>query len=152
MTTAIRGSGRRGWLVAALASLTWTCAAGTGAVATPLPAPSPTVIGAAGYLEGRATIGPLTPVEKLGVPSPTPSPAVCTSRGLTVRDPGTNLEAASFSLQPDCTFRVALKPGTYIVELARGQGIGGSKDLPKSVEIESGRTVRLDISIDTGIR
>src|SRR6476620_4386314 len=29
---------------------------------------------AMGYLEGRASIGPLQPVERVGVPAPTPSP------------------------------------------------------------------------------
>lgn len=103
-------------------------------------------------MEGRASIGPLTPVQKAGVPPPTPSPAVCTARGLTVRDATSNSEVTKFNLQADCTFRVALNPGKYVVGLAQPQGIGGSKDLPKTVEIEGGRTVRLDISIDTGIR
>ena len=122
------------------------------ALRTPSPTPPATPASGAGYLEGKADIGPLVPVEKVGVPPPTPSPAVCTARGLTVRDAKTGAEVARFNLQPDCTYRVALKPGTYIVDLQRTQGIGGSKDLPKTVEIESGKTVRLDISIDTGIR
>ena len=35
-----------------------------------------------GYLEGRASIGPPQPVERIGVPAPRPSPAGCTARGL----------------------------------------------------------------------
>jgi hypothetical protein len=46
---------------------------------------------------------------------------------------------------------VTLKPGTYIVDIQR-QGIGGSPQLPKTVTIRAGETIRLDISIDTGIR
>jgi hypothetical protein len=34
----------------------------------------------------------------------------------------------------------------------RKQGIGRSGDLPKTVAIHAGETVRLDIDIDTGIR
>ena len=69
-----------------------------------------------------------------------------------MRDARTEAEVARFSLQADCTYRVTLKPGTYVVDLIRVRGIGGSKDLPFTVEIQSGKTVRLDISIDTGIR
>lgn len=127
--------------------LTSACGPLTGPSTTPS-APASAV----GYLEGRADIGPLTPVEKVGVPPPTPSPEICTARGLTVRDAKSDKEVARFSLEGDCTYRVALKPGVYVVDLVRTQRIGGSKDLPKTVEIEAGKTVRLDVSIDTGIK
>lgn len=127
--------------------LTSACGPLTGPSTTPS-APASAV----GYLEGRADIGPLTPVEKVGVPPPTPSPEICTARGLTVRDAKSDKEVARFSLEGDCTYRVALKPGVYVVDLVRTQRIGGSKDLPKTVEVEAGKTVLLDISIDTGIR
>ena len=52
---------------------------------------------------------------------------------------------------PESGYTVALKPGTYVVAIPK-QGIGGSPDLPATVTIRSGETVRLDISIDTGIR
>lgn len=105
-----------------------------------------------GYLEGTATIGPLTPVQRAGEPTPTPSPQVCTSRGLTIYKADGKTQVTSFDLQGDCTYRVALEPGAYVVGLKQNPGIGGSKDLPKSVEIESGKTTHLDIDIDTGIR
>jgi hypothetical protein len=104
-----------------------------------------------GYLEGHASIGPLQPVERVGVPPPTPSPAACSSRGLVVVDVHTGAEASRFDLQPDCSFRVGLSPGTYRVELQR-RGIDSSKDLPQTVSIAAGQTTRLDLSIDTGIR
>jgi len=104
-----------------------------------------------GYLEGSASIGPLQPVERVGVPAPTPSPAACTARGLVVFDAQTGSEATRFDLASDCTYRVALSPGTYRVELQR-RGIDRSKDLPQTVTIFPGQTTRLDISIDTGIR
>ena len=85
------------------------------------------------------------------MPSPTPSPAVCISRSLEIDRPD-GTEVKSFSLDPDCTYRVALAPGVYVVRLKQRQGIGGSKDLPKTIQIEAGRTTRLDLSIDTGIR
>jgi hypothetical protein len=52
---------------------------------------------------------------------------------------------------PETGYSVTLKPGTYIVDIPH-QGIGGSQGLPETVTIRSGQTVRLDISIDTGIR
>ena len=121
----------------------------TAAPATVGPTTAP--VQGAGYLEGRASIGPLQPVERVGVPAPSPSPAACTARGLVVTDAQTGSESARFDLQPDCTFRVALFPGTYRVELQR-RGIDSSKDLPQTVTIANGQTTRLDISIDTGIR
>ncbi len=104
-----------------------------------------------GYLEGRASIGPLQPVEHVGVPSPTPSPAICMARGLVMFDSQTGAEAARFDLGPDCIYRFGLPPRTYRVELQR-RGIDINKDLPRTVAILSGQTTRLAISIDTGIR
>lgn len=104
-----------------------------------------------GYLAGQASIGPLQPVERVGVPPPTPSPAACAARGLVVFDARTGVEAARFELEPDCTYQVALPAGSYRVELQR-RGIDASKDLPRAVTISAGQVTRLDISIDTGIR
>ncbi|HET8632095.1 MAG TPA: hypothetical protein VFL91_32100 [Thermomicrobiales bacterium] len=120
---------------------------------SPSPAASASPGAAApGYLEGRAAIGPLQPVERVGVPTPTPPPAVCTARALAIDAADGRTPVATVQLQPDCTYRVALPPGIYVVRLAQRPGIGGSKDLPKTVTIASGQTTRLDISIDTGIR
>jgi len=104
-----------------------------------------------GYLEGRASIGPLQPVERVGAPAPMPSPAACTARGLVVFDAQAGAEVTRFDLASDCTYHVALSPGTYRVELQR-RGIDRSKDLPQTVTISAGQTARLDITIDTRIR
>jgi len=98
-------------------------------------------------------IGPLVPgPERVGVPTPSPPPEACTARSLTIYEADGKTEVTSVNLQPDCTYRVALKPGPYVVGLKPGRGIEHSKDLPKTIQIESGKTVRLDVSIDTGIR
>ena len=104
-----------------------------------------------GYLQGLVSIGPLQPVERVGLPTPTPPPAVCTSRGLVVYSADTGAELRRVAFASDCTYRVALKPGSYRVELDR-QGIDTSRDLPRAVTIESGQTTQLDVRIDTGIR
>jgi hypothetical protein len=118
---------------------------GTGAIAPPV-APSPL-----GYLEGQVTIGPLQPVQRVGVPPPTPSPAACMARGLVVYQADTGAEVARFALGPDCSYSAALSPGNYRVELQRS-GIDRSMDLPRVVTITAGQVTRLDVSIDTGIR
>jgi|SRR5579859_7436100 len=104
-----------------------------------------------GYLEGQATIGPLQPVQRVGVPPPTPTPAACMARGLVVYQADTGAEVARFALDPDCSYSVALPPGNYRVELDR-RGIDRSMDLPRVVTITDGQTTQLDFSIDTGIR
>lgn len=104
-----------------------------------------------GYLEGQVAIGPLQPVQRAGVPPPTPTSAVCTARGLVVYDVTTGAEVARFPLAPDCSYQVALAPGSYRVELDR-RGIDFSTDLPSTVQITAGQSTRLDLSIDTGIR
>jgi hypothetical protein len=58
---------------------------------------------------------------------------------------------ASVTADPETGYTIALKPGTYVVDIPH-PGIGGSRELPKTLTIRSGETVRLDISIDTGIR
>ena len=104
-----------------------------------------------GYLQGQVTIGPLQPVERVGVPPPTPSPALCTSVGLIVDAADSTTEVTRFQLQPDCSYRLSLPPGTYVVRLAPG-GLRRTGDLPATIQIASGATISLDVSIDTGIR
>jgi len=142
----------RGLRSRAATLLLMTCAIGLlTACRVSLAAPTPpSSSNNVGYLAGRASIGPLTPVERVGVPTPTPSSQVCTSRGLIILASDEKTEVTSFKLQPDCTYRVALKPGTYVVRLKPGGGF--SRDLPKTVQIQPGQTVRLDLNIDTGIR
>jgi hypothetical protein len=112
------------------------------------PATSPAPIG---QLAGRVEIGPLQPVERVGVPSPTPSPAACTARGLILLTPDGQTEVMRVSFQPDCTYQVELPAGEYRVQL-QPLGIDRSRDLPQTVTILDGQTTGLDISIDTGIR
>src|SRR5260370_21884344 len=95
---------------------------GTGSGSPPAPGPP------MGYLEGQVTIGPLQPVERVGVPPPTPSPAVCTARGLVVYQKDTGAAAARFPLGPDCHYPAALPAGGYRRGVDR-RGIGFSQGL-----------------------
>jgi hypothetical protein len=104
-----------------------------------------------GILEGKVTIGPLQPVERVGQPTPTPAPEVFTSRSLNIfRQDGKTL-VTSLHFNPDGTYRVSLPAGTYVVDIPHS-GIGFARPLPKTITIHSGETIQLDIDIDTGIR
>jgi hypothetical protein len=104
-----------------------------------------------GFLEGNVTIGPLTPVERPGVPPPTPLPEVFTSRGLNIfAADGTTLIATLHYLK-DGTYRIALAPGSYVLDMI-ALGMDRSQQLPATITIVSGETVTLNIEIDTGIR
>ena len=98
---------------------------------------------AVGYLEGKVTIGPLRPAQRVDAPA-APVPAEVYAAYPWVAD---------VNVRPDGTYRIALMPDAYVVARAR-TGIRGGRggDLPKRITIASDQTVRLDIDIDTGMR
>lgn len=104
---------------------------------------------ATGTLTGTVSIGPLCPVEPCTV-SRDQLLAAYAARPISISTAG-GTPVASVTADPVTGYSVALRPGTYVVDAAHG-GIGGSRDLPKTVTIRSGETVWLNISIDTGIR
>ncbi len=111
-------------------------------------APLPGSGNAHGTLAGNVTIGPLCPVEPCSI-SRDQIVAAYAARPLMINTPG-GAFVGSVTADPDTGYSISLRPGTYIVDIPH-QGIGGS-DLPKTVTIRAGETVRLDIDIDTGIR
>ena len=102
-----------------------------------------------GTLTGNVSIGPLCPVEPCTVPHDR-LVAAYAARPITISTPA-GTAVATVIADPKTGYVVSLKPGTYVIDI-RHQGIGGSPELPATVTIHSGETVRLDISIDTGIR
>jgi hypothetical protein len=102
-----------------------------------------------GTLAGTVSIGPLCPVEPCTV-SHDRLVAVYEARPITISTTGGTVVSTVIA-DPDTGYRVVLKPGTYVVDIPH-QRVGGSQELPKTVTIQTGETVRLDISIDTGIR
>ncbi len=126
-------------------------AATTEATPTASPIVAPTASGAVGYLAGRVTVGPLQPVERVGAPSPIPPPEVFTSRSINIFKADGATLVVNVKFNGDGTYRVALPPGVYVVALAR-TGIDRARELPVTITIENGKTVTLDISIDTGMR
>jgi hypothetical protein len=103
-----------------------------------------------GRLEGTVSVGPLTPVERVGVPTPTPPPEVFTSRGIKLFN-SLGILVKEVHFNADGTYSVELYPGKYRVELL-STGIEHATELPATVQIFSNQTTTLNISIDTGIR
>jgi len=112
---------------------------------TALPVPG----GGTGTLTGNVSIGPLCPVEPCMI-DPDRLAAAYAARTIVVSLSGGAVIVEAVP-DPHSGYSIALKPGTYSVDI-RHQGIDRSPDLPKTVTIRKGETVRLDISIDTGIR
>lgn len=102
-----------------------------------------------GTVTGTISIGPLCLVEPCTV-SNDRLVAAYAARPITISTQGGTVVAAVIA-DPKSGYVVSLTPGTYVIDI-RHEGIGGSRELPATVTIRSGETVRLDISIDTGIR
>ncbi|HTX43566.1 MAG TPA: hypothetical protein VMC61_02465, partial [Methanocella sp.] len=108
--------------------------------------------GPAGTLEGKVTVGPLTPVER--EPSPLPDPEVFTSRHLIVYEADGMTRVADVPVRAAGyygIYRISLPAGTYVLDIPH-QGIGRASPLPKEVAIMPGRATVVDVDIDTGIR
>ena len=102
-----------------------------------------------GTLAGFVTIGPLCPVEPCNLSADETGAAYAAHPLIITTTGGTPV--ASVTADPDTGYSVALRPGTYVVDTVR-TGIGGDRELPATVTIRSGKTARLNITIDTGIR
>lgn len=136
---------RKSWTVVILAALLTALLSGCNQRET---AEAPAV------LEGKVTVGPLSPVEHATEPGVTPSPIpaeVFTSRSVQIyREDGKTL-VQTVSFKADGTYRVELPPGMYVVAMPSGK-FESARELPKTVTLKAGETVQLDIDIDTGIR
>jgi hypothetical protein len=101
-----------------------------------------------GVLAGNVTIGPLCPVEPCRITEDQLAAAYAT-RSISVSTPGGD-SVARIVPAPHTGYSIVLRAGTYSVDIPQ-QGVGSS-NLPKTVIIRANETLRLDISIDTGIR
>lgn len=104
-----------------------------------------------GMLMGKALIGPLSPVVRLGQPTAIPPAEVYTTRFLIILHEDGKTVFKKVNFQPDGTYRVELPVGTYILDYARN-GLERAKDVPKTIRIEKDRTIVFDLEIDTGMR
>lgn len=105
---------------------------------------------ALGILQGNVTISPVMPVERLGEKITIP-PEVYEARKIMVYDKNRDKLIAQVDIDAIGYYQVELKPGSYNVDINR-IGIDRSSNVPKEIEIISGKTIVLDIDIDTGLR
>jgi hypothetical protein len=129
-----------------VAFFVFTCAALSlsGCVASPVASDN-------GTLSGNVTVGPLSPVEKVGV---SPPPDVFTSRHLIVYTAGGDTKVADVPIRAaglHGAYSISLMPGTYVLDVPH-TGVGHASPLPKTIIIESGKATTVDVDIDTGIR
>ncbi len=101
---------------------------------------------ASGILEGTITRGPLTPVERPGIPSSAPVAAA----QIEIATPD-GKKAATVQTDSAGKYSAQLAPGTYVVTVT-SPARALSKNLPATVTITEGATTHLDIRLDTGIR
>ncbi len=107
-----------------------------------------------GMLAGNVTVGPLSPVERIGVSPTAPPPEVFTSRSLIVYAADGTTKVADVPIRAaglHGMYSISLEPGTYVLD-APHAGIGHASPLPKTIVIEGGKTTIVDVDIDTGIR
>ncbi len=105
-----------------------------------------------GFLEGKISIGPLCPVERIP-PDPNCLPTAETYKAypVSVWSSDGRREIARLNPALDGTYDLKLLPGNYLVMLVKNQGPGGS-NLPVDISINTNDTTILNINIDTGIR
>ena len=103
-----------------------------------------------GTLQGHVTIGPITPVEISGE-KPTVPPEVYEARKIMIYDESGEKLVAQVDIDTTGNYEINLKPGAYNVDINR-IGIDRSADVPRVIEVVAGKTIVLDIDIDTGIR
>ncbi|MDD1652063.1 MAG: carboxypeptidase-like regulatory domain-containing protein [Methanomicrobiales archaeon] len=101
-------------------------------------------------LQGQVTIGPLCPVERPDRPC-LPTPETYVARKVVVFRPDGATVVTTVPLNQTGYYRVNLDPGTYVVDINHA-GIDRSPDVPRTVILDRGETVTLDIAIDTGLR
>lgn len=113
--------------------------------------PEPTDRIAAGYIVGQVTIGPLCPVAYSNGEDPCGplNPEVYTSRSAVVYTTDQHTIVTQTHLSADGTYKVALGPGKYYVQITPA-GIGAGEF--KSATVVSFQTTTVDFDIDTGIR
>ncbi len=102
-----------------------------------------------GTLTGNVTIGPRCPAEPCTVPNDRLAAAFA-ARPITISTPGGTV-IASVTADPETGYAVALRPGrTWSISPTREPV--GAGELPETVTIRNGETVRLNITVDIGIR
>lgn len=95
-------------------------------------------------IRGLVTIGPVSPVERPGVPNEAPYAAT-----LVIRD-GKGMKVATVKSGEDGRFEVNLAPGSYVVEPQTSSTPPTAQ--PQTVEVTAHRFTDVRVDYDSGIR
>jgi hypothetical protein len=104
----------------------------------------------AGTLEGRVTIGPICPVERIDEPCD-PPPEMYARHKLAVMKAEGNQKVMEISMDSKGYYHAELPEGDYVIDFTP-HDVGIGPPPLKQVHITAGQTAKLDIDIDTGIR
>jgi Prealbumin-like fold domain len=100
-------------------------------------------------IQGIAVEGPISPVERPGVPNTRPLAGAI----ITVQPAGGGQEIARQATDANGQFQIALNPGTYlIVPLPPQPGAFLPRGTPQTVTVPAGAFVNVTVQYDTGIR
>jgi len=105
-----------------------------------VPAPPPNT-----GIEGLATFGPISPVQREGEPGSRPYAGV-----FVVHPRGSDRTVAEIHTAEDGRFRLLLAPGEYTIDL-RG-GSAPPSMAPVDVVVRRGEYTRVELPVDSGIR
>ena len=101
-----------------------------------------------GVLTGRVT---LIKVIENGAQQPTPTPDEYGVRQIVVKTSNGQVEVARASIDPQGNYSIVLLAGLYVVDINYA-GSDLAQGLPKTIQLEPGETLQLDVTIDTGQR
>jgi hypothetical protein len=141
MQTGLHRSWRRARTLAAIASFVAVGLALGGVVAA-CGGRGPT-----GVLQGRVTLGPITPVQQAGDP-PDVRPYAAT---IAIETPGGDV-AATVTSGNDGAFSVRLRPGSYRLVPRSPAGHPLPRAEPQDVSVAAGSVTKVAIAYDSGIR
>ncbi len=100
-----------------------------------------------GHLSGLVTIGPNCP----GAAECPTSPAAYSARKILVYNEAKSELLHTVDIGSQGAYTIDLAPGKYTVDL-KPAGVDKTRDLPKTVDIQSNAVTTLNVNIDTGLR
>jgi hypothetical protein len=95
-------------------------------------------------IRGTVTRSPITPVCRAGTPCSAPA------AGLVLVVLARGERVATVTTSAAGTYRVVLRPGTYVLRSLRRSTFGSLP--PRTVRVTTGRFTVVNVTIDTGIR
>jgi hypothetical protein len=106
---------------------------------------------APGYVEGHLTIVAPREVELSGGQTPSIAPEVYAEYPLIILSSDGKTEVTRVTADERGNYRTALPPGDYVLDV-QGRAPGRVRAQPRRFQVVSGKTVRIDMDMDTGVR